>query len=170
MCSQTCRTEGDLLMCPTWRIKESSSGGVKNLIIYEEIYLWDICWDIDLEACSAVCSWLCKAKTLQCDTGISQPQCKQTISESNILNMLTVDVPDKLKARFNKWDNLQIALPSVVSFMGDLLKLRCFLNTGGISSFQYQVNINVFQNQRYRFLTAIHRKPDMPLKLEQNVG
>lgn len=52
--------------------------------------------------------------------------------------MLTVDVPNKLKARFNKWDNLQIALPSVVSFMGDLLKLHCFLKTGGISSFQYQ--------------------------------
>lgn len=82
--------------------------------------------------------------------------------------MLTVDVPNKLKARFNKRDNLQIALPSVVSFMGDLLKLHCFLKTGGISSFQYQVNINVFQNQRCHVLTAIHRKSDMPLKLEQN--
>lgn len=82
--------------------------------------------------------------------------------------MLTVDVPNKLKARFNKRDNLQIALLGVVSFMGDLLKLHCFLNTGGVSSFQYQVNINVFQNQRCCVLTAIHRKPDMPLKLEQN--
>lgn len=82
--------------------------------------------------------------------------------------MLTVDVPIKLKARFNKRDNLQIALLGVVSFMCDLLKLHCFLNTGGVSSFQYQVNINVFQNHRCRVLTAIRRKSDMPLKLEQN--